>query len=151
MILKNKTPIQNRNRRYLLYFTQPSPYKQILSTLKQQLLIIIYKKSSFPMLIDNKKHNKVGNVLKESIEDRDAFFDKSWETVILELPNKSETIEINIAKPSFWNKTCRELISQDIGLWLQSEGRAPWTKGKPPKFELIPIGQKNFVVKHIEK
>ncbi len=85
-----------------------------------------------------------GYGLKLSIEDRDAFFDKSWETVFLELPNKGEAIEINIAKPSFWNKTCRELISQEIGLWLRSEGLAPWVKGKPPKFDLAPIGEGRF-------
>ncbi len=85
-----------------------------------------------------------GYGLKLSIEDRDAFFDKSWETVFLGLPNRSEAIEINIAKPSFWNMTCRELISQDIGLWLRSEGLAPWTKGKPPKFELVSTGEKSF-------
>ena len=102
---------------------------------------------------NNGKHFKsgAGYGLKLSIEDRDAFFDKSWKTVILKLPNKSETIEINIAKPSFWNKICRELISQDIGLWLQSEGWAPWTKGKPPKFELVSKGERSFEVKYIEK
>ena len=37
-----------------------------------------------------------------------------------------------------------ELISQDIGLWLRSEGLAPWSKGKPPKFELVSTGERSF-------
>ncbi len=90
-----------------------------------------------------------GYGLKLSIEDRDTFFDKNWTTVFVQLPNNGEEIEINIAKPSFWNKTCRELISQDIGIWLRSEDLAPWTKGKPPKFELLPNGDKKFRVEYI--
>lgn len=40
-------------------------------------------------------------------------------------------------------------MSQDIGKWLRSEGLAPWTKGKPPKFELHPNGDKKFRVEYI--
>lgn len=49
----------------------------------------------------------------------------------------------------FGNNTCRELISKDIGIWLRSEGLAPWSKGKPPKFGLIPNGEKKFRVEYI--
>lgn len=87
-----------------------------------------------------------GYGLKVSIEDRDTFFDKNWTSVIVQLPNNNEPIEINIAKSSFWNSTCRELISQDIGIWLRSEGLAPWRKGKPPKFELVHIAGNSFKV-----
>ena len=90
-----------------------------------------------------------GYGLKLSIEDGDAFFDTNWTTVFVQLPNNGEEIEINIDKPSFWNKTCRELISQDIGKWLRSEDLAPWTRGKPPKFELHPNGDKKFRVEYI--
>jgi hypothetical protein len=88
-----------------------------------------------------------GYGLKLSIEDRDEFFSKEWSTVFVELPNSDTAIEISIAKPSFWNTTCRELISQEIGIWLRSEGLAPWTKGKPPKFELVHTGGNSFKVK----
>ena len=87
--------------------------------------------------------------LKLSIEDRDRYFKKAWSTVFVELPDNRPIIEVNIAKPSFWNKTCRELISQEIGIWLRSEGLAPWTKGKPPKFELVSKGDRNFRVEYI--
>ena len=87
-----------------------------------------------------------GYGLKLSIKDRDEHFSKEWATVFVELPNSDVPIEISIAKPSFWNTTCRELISQEIGIWLRSEGLAPWTKGKPPKFELISSGERKFKV-----
>lgn len=87
-----------------------------------------------------------GYGLKLSIQDRDEFFDKSWSIVLLQLPGRSEPIEVNIAKNSFWNNTCRELISKEIGLWLRSTGLAPWSKGKPPKFELIPTGHITFKI-----
>lgn len=90
-----------------------------------------------------------GYGLKLSIDDRDAYFSKEWPTVFVELPNSDIPIEINITKPSFWNNTCRELISQDIGIWLRSEGLAPWIKGKPPKFNLVPNGKKKFRVEYI--
>ena len=88
-----------------------------------------------------------GYGLKLSIDDRDKYFNKEWSTVFVELPNSKVPIEINIAKPSFWNNTCRELISQEIGIWLRSEGLAPWVKGKPPKFELVHTGGNLFKVK----
>ena len=88
-----------------------------------------------------------GYGLKLSIDDRNEYFTKDWTTVVVELPNSDVPIEISIAKPSFWNNTCRELISQEIGIWLRSEGLAPWTKGKPPKFELIHTGGNSFKVK----
>ncbi len=90
-----------------------------------------------------------GYGLKLSVDDRDKYFSKEWSTVFVELPNSEVSIEINIAKPSFWNNTCRELISQEIGIWLRSEDLAPWTKGKPPKFELTPNGDKKFRVEYI--
>lgn len=90
-----------------------------------------------------------GYGLKLSIDDRDKYFRKKWSTIFVELPNNSVPIEISIEKPSFWNKTCRELISQEIGRWLRSEGLAPWTKGKPPKFKLTPNGDKKFKVEYI--
>ncbi len=85
-----------------------------------------------------------GYGLKLSIDDRNEYFNEEWSTVFVELPNSPVPVEISIAKPSFWNDTCRELISQEIGIWLRSEGLAPWTKGKPPKFELVPNGDKKF-------
>ena len=55
---------------------------------------------------------------KVSIEDRDRFFETSWETVTLRLVagEKRRVAEANVAKDSFWDKTCRELINKEIRL-----------------------------------
>lgn len=55
-----------------------------------------------------------GYGFKVARTDRDRFFETSWESVILVLPNGIE-IDVNIAKDSFWSDSCRELISKGIG------------------------------------
>ena len=52
----------------------------------------------------------------------------------------------NTDKPSFWNDTCRELISKEIGLWLIRNGKAPWMKGHPSKLQLGLAGERTFKV-----
>jgi hypothetical protein len=92
-----------------------------------------------------------GYGFKVPILDRDHLFEKRWQTVVLELPTKggySET-EINIAKPSFWNGTCHELISQEIGRWLRTNDLAPWPRGRPPKIDVEQIGTRRFRVKGV--
>ena len=88
---------------------------------------------------NNGKHHSTGAGygLKISAEDRDRYFDKRSETVKIRLPD-GKGIEVNVAKSSFWNETCRELISKELGLWLIAGGHAPWPKGHPPGFELTP-------------
>jgi hypothetical protein len=89
-----------------------------------------------------------GYGLKVPIADRDAHFNRGWSTVVLEIPRQGgfEEIELNIAKPSFWNETCHELISQEIGRWLRSEGLAPWPPGQPPKIKVAILGERRFRV-----
>jgi len=87
-----------------------------------------------------------GYGFKISIEDRQRYFNKNWQTIDLFLPGLDKSISINISKHSFWNKTCRELISQEIGKWLLSNGYAPWPKGHPPRFELQHISNNIFRV-----
>lgn len=87
-----------------------------------------------------------GYGLKVSGVDRDRYFKKEWETVLLTIPGETQPVEVNIAKESFWGATCRELISKEIGLWLRSEGYAPWPKGHPPKFQLKYLGSTTFRV-----
>lgn len=55
-------------------------------------------------------------------------------------------IEINIDKKSFWNISCRELISVDIGKWLIKNKLAPWLKGNPPHLELNQIDGRQFTL-----
>ena len=83
--------------------------------------------------------------LKVSIADRDRYFEKSWKSVFLELPN-GRYAEANIDKPSFWNDSCRELIGSEIGKWFKDFGLVPWPKGSPPKIEILSLGNRQFRV-----
>ena len=83
--------------------------------------------------------------------DRDAYFDRSWTsvTVILPLDESTQAVEVNIAKASFWKEACRELISIEIGKWLIARRLAPWPDRRPPRLEVVPDGDRRFVVKYI--
>ncbi len=97
---------------------------------------------------NNGKHHRTGAGygLKLAVSDRDRYFRKSWKTVVVHLPN-GENAEVNTAKASFWNESCRELINRKIGQWLLETHKAPWPAGAPLKFELIPQGEKHFVLR----
>ncbi len=90
-----------------------------------------------------------GYGLKVSATDQDRFFDKSWESVTLRLTaaDSGRIVEVNVAKRSFRDGTCRELISKDIGQWFLCNKFAPWQKGHPPRFQLVPIRKREFEVK----
>ena len=64
----------------------------------------------------------------------------------LRLEGQTRDILVNTDKPSFWNGTCRELISKEIGLWFISNYLASWVKGHPPKLQLEPAGDQRFNV-----
>lgn len=89
-----------------------------------------------------------GHGLKVPVEDRDRHFDRSWTTVELELPGPDgpEVLELGVAKRSFWNDTCRELIDRRIGLWLIAQGLSPWPRGAPPKVTVEVVGSRRFRV-----
>ena len=100
---------------------------------------------------NNGKHHLTGAGygLKVNAADRDQYFSRVWQTVLIELPRPGGSLiaEVNVAKKSFWGGQCRELISKDIGLWLLDRGHAPWPAGAPPKFEVMRIGERQFRVK----
>ncbi len=87
-----------------------------------------------------------GYGFKVTVHDRNRYFDRSWKYIKLDLPSGSgsDTIMVNVDKPSFWDKTCRELISKEIGQWLIKHQLAPWVKRKPPKFRVSVVGQGHF-------
>ena len=85
-----------------------------------------------------------GYGLRIKIEDRDKFIKRSWGYLFFDLEGKEKPISLNIQKNSFWNGSCRELISKEIGVWLVKNKFAPWEKGSPPKFNLIPIEKNHF-------
>jgi hypothetical protein len=95
---------------------------------------------------NNGSHHTDGNGygLKINQRDRDAFFKRAWGTIMVELPGESSPVEINIDKDSFWNETCRELISVRIGKWLIKNKLTPWLKGNPPRLTLTPIAGNRF-------
>jgi len=95
---------------------------------------------------NNGSHNRNGNGygIKISIQDRDRYFHTEWKTILLTLEGEPGYLEININKISFWNTTCRELISVDIGRWLIKHELAPWPKGNPPKLILTQLEGNKF-------
>ena len=100
---------------------------------------------------NNGRHHTsgAGYGFKVAATDRDRHFQRDWDTVIVELPEASGlvAVEVNIAKDSFWSEECREVIHQAIGRWLRSSGYAPWPQGSPPQFEVEPKGVRRFVVR----
>jgi hypothetical protein len=95
---------------------------------------------------NNGSHHADGNGygLKIDARDRDAFFRREWKTILLELEGESSPVKVNIDKDSFWNDTCRELISVRIGKWLIKNRLAPWIKGNPPVLTLTQIEGSRF-------
>jgi hypothetical protein len=88
-----------------------------------------------------------GYGLKISIPDRDRFFKREWKFIVLELEGRNSAVKINVDKASFWDETCRELISAEIGKWLLQTGLAPWSKGNPPKLFMEHIADNRFSIK----
>jgi hypothetical protein len=77
-------------------------------------------------------------------DQRDRHFRRSWREVELRLPEQgAETKAMLRLSDSFW-KTCRELRSAAVGRWLMRNGHAPWQKGNPPRFEVLPDGHRRF-------
>jgi len=95
---------------------------------------------------NNGSHHKsgAGYGIKVSIKDRDNYFDSGWSFIQLFLGDSKDSFSVNTAKKSFWNDTCHELISKDIGQWLIDQGLAPWPKGNPPKLKLTMLDGNQF-------
>jgi len=90
-----------------------------------------------------------GYGIKITLQDREQFFNRSWQTVILRLSGNANPIEVNIAKPSFWNRTCGEIIKKDIGIWLIQNNCAVGTIGWPFEVRMTFIGEREFKVELI--
>ena len=85
-----------------------------------------------------------GYGVKLNAEDRDRYFRRDWETIELELEGYANVVKVNVAKHSFWNSTCRELIHSEIGRWLMDHGMDSWQMRQPPKLSLKFIGGNRF-------
>ena len=90
-----------------------------------------------------------GYGLKIRLEDRERFFNRNWQTVVLNLSGYERPIEVNVAKASYWNRTCGELISRDIGIWLQRNNRDRWLHRQPYDVGFSVIGEREFRVEFI--
>ncbi len=90
-----------------------------------------------------------GYGIKITMQDREQFFNRSWSTVILHLNGYSRPIEVNVAKLSFWNRDCGELIKKDIGIWLIQNNCAVGTLGWPYEVRMTVIGEREFKVELI--
>ena len=90
-----------------------------------------------------------GYGIKITMQDREQFFNRSWQTVILHLSGNTSPIEVNVDKPSFWNRTCGELIKKDIGSWLLRNNCEVGTPGWPFEVRMIVIGDRGFKVELI--
>jgi len=95
---------------------------------------------------NGKKHSTgAGYGFKINRVERDRNFSQEWRRIAIELPTPSGTItvEVDIDKQAFWGD-CRELISEDLGRWMLDNDYAPWAKGRPPKFDVAPSGEREF-------
>jgi len=104
------------------------------------------RKPIFAKAWNNGSHHAsgAGYGIKVGARDRDTLFRRQWKTVELYLPNQSAPVIVNIDKDSFWNSTCRELISREIGAWLIRTGLAPWPPGEPPSLRLVARSDRTF-------
>ena len=80
--------------------------------------------------------------------DRDYYFKKEWENVILKLESETNIVEVNIDKDSFWKneKPCLELISKYIKEWLTKNKKNQWERYHPHKFEMKHLKNNEFKV-----
>jgi len=130
-----------------------------ISVLISEKIVIIssyFARAETPMTMivtawNNGQHMEsgAGYGLKIGAEDRDRYFKASWKIAMISLPGIGEDVVVNVAKESFWNDSCRELISSKIGKWMRKNDLAPWPIGKPPKFGLEPRKGNKFSLRRI--
>ena len=85
-----------------------------------------------------------GYGVKLAADDRDRYFQRHWENIELELEDYAHIVKVNVAKSSFWNSKCRELIHSEIGRWLIDNGLGSWQLGQPPRLSLEFISSNRF-------
>ena len=74
---------------------------------------------------------------------RDRYFSREWTKIEIELDGRFYTFKL---MPSFWRK-CAEFRDSGepiIGAWLNRHRSLDWSRGKPPKMELLPLGNGRF-------
>ena len=106
--------------------------------------------SGFYVVAWNNGHPRAsgaGYGLKIAAGDRDVHMRRHCDRIELRLDGVEKSVFVNINKASFWNTTCRELISKDIGHWPITNGLAPWLAGHPPRLLIEALGEGTFDVR----
>jgi len=85
-----------------------------------------------------------GYGVRLAADDCDRYFRKEWDTIELELEGYAQVVKVNLAEPSFWNSTCRELVHSEIGRWLIENKLDCWQLSQPPELSLKFIGGNRF-------
>jgi hypothetical protein len=95
---------------------------------------------------NNGNHSKsgAGYGIRLTAEDRDRFFIREWQYVIISFEGGEKQARVNIDKDSFWLSSCRELIHIEIGRWLINNNLGYWPRTRPPIFWLEPLPERNF-------
>ena len=68
------------------------------------------------------------------------YFTKENRTIQVEIDGQFHDFPLSDA---FWNQ-CPEFRGPFIRQWLQQNGLAVWPKGRPPRFELTPLGENRY-------
>jgi len=82
-------------------------------------------------------------------EDVSLYFRPEWPTVSVYLPDESEPAEIPLT-PSFW-EVSPELRPPRIRAFLSRNDLESWERNRPPRFELVPLGEGVFRLAWIVK
>lgn len=77
------------------------------------------------------------------------YFRPEWTEVTIRLPGEPDAVQINLTE-SFWS-TAPELRSMRIRSFFERHGLVPWTKHRPPHFELEPLGDGEFQLRWLER
>lgn len=81
--------------------------------------------------------------IRVGLANRDEFFDSRWEHIDVEIDG---TLHRFALTGGFW-RHCPEFRDRGqpiIRNWLRRHGRLNWPKGRPPEFELVPLGTARF-------
>jgi len=81
--------------------------------------------------------------IRVGTSNRDRHFDPSWREIEVEIDGHSHRFTLT---PGFWNK-CPEFRDSGgtaIKDWLSTHYTIDWLTGKPPQFQLTPVGVAKF-------
>ena len=80
--------------------------------------------------------------LRVGRENRDRYFDRRWDEIQLEIDDKNHRLRITAG---FWNQ-CPEIRSPVVRTWLRRHRTLEWPRGRPPKMELVHLGENRFML-----